>query len=78
MAEFKRIVNKKAVPCCPNHGEPLEGVGSPIPRKGTGICPVSKCPFDFEIETDREGTEYVKDAAGNLTALPTFKVSGDE
>ena len=63
-------------PRCPNHGEPLEGCGFPLPKKGTGICPVSDCPFDFEVETDEETT--VKDKFGNPRKSIDWKVSGDE
>ena len=62
--------NKKHVPCCPNHGEPLYGVPTPIPAKGTGFCPVSNCGFDYEISLDAETVEYEKDVNGNLTAVP--------
>lgn len=78
MAEFKPLTNKKRVPCCPNHGEPLDGVGYPIPRKGEGICPVSGAHFDFEISLDQESVEYEKDHAGNLKPVPQYRVNGDE
>ena len=79
MADFKPLTkNKKGVPICPNHGEPLEGIGHPIPPSGTGICPVSKCPFDYSINVEQGSEEYVKDHSGNLTAVPTFKVIGDD
>lgn len=63
-------------PKCPNHGEPLEGCGFPLPKKGTGICPVSGCPFDFEIEVDEE--KMVKDKEGNLIPAVGWKVSGSD
>lgn len=69
-------------PSCPNHGEPLEGIGFPMPSKGTGICPVSGCPFDYEIEVDNAEASQVmeKDSTGNLKKVPgtMWKVSGDE
>ncbi len=72
--------NKKI--CCPNHGEPLEGIGFPMPSKGTGICPVSGVRFDYEVEIDNTeaGQVLERDANGNLRKVPgtTFKVSGDE
>lgn len=63
-------------PRCPNHGEFLEGIGFPMPKKGTGICPVSKCPFDFEIETD-EATMVV-DKNGEMQKKVGWSVNGEE
>lgn len=67
-------------PKCPNHGCPLDGIGFPMPRKGTGICPVSGCPFDYVLEVDEEkGVEsMVKDKFGNLVKKTDWKVTGDE
>ena len=69
-------------PCCPNHGEPLDGIGFPMPSKGTGICPVSKCPFDYEIQVDNTeaGQVVERSSDGTLKKVPgsTWKVSGDE
>ena len=48
-------------PRCPNHDEPLEGCGFPLPRKGTGICPVSKYPFAFEVESDSKKAQELLD-----------------
>lgn len=62
-------------PCCPNHGEPLEGIGFPMPQKGTGICPVSKVPFAFSIDADSE--RVGKDKNGNITKNLDWKVDGD-
>ena len=63
-------------PCCPNHNEPLEDIPFPMPSKGVGICPVSGCPFDFEVELDE--TKVVQDKNGNLEKATSWKVSGDE
>lgn len=64
------------LPKCPNHGCPLEGCGFPLPSKGTGICPVSGCPFDFEVETDEEKIKM--DKFGNPVKQVDWKVTGDE
>lgn len=63
-------------PKCPNHGEPLEGCGFPLPRKGTGTCPVSGAPFDFEVELDEK--TLVLDKTGKLTPTVGWKVSGND
>lgn len=63
-------------PRCPNHGAPLEGLEFPIPAKGTGICPISKCEFDYEAEVDEQ--KMVKDKDGNLVPSLDWKVSGEE
>lgn len=63
-------------PKCPNYGCALEGTGFPLPKKGTGICPVSKCPFEFSAETDEATT--AKDKAGNIIKAVGWKVSGNE
>lgn len=63
-------------PKCPNHGEPLEGCGFPLPTKGTGICPVSKVPFDFEVEIDED--TVVKDKFGNATKVVSWKIDGSD
>ncbi len=79
MATFERPKSKKSqVPCCPNHSEPLEGLPVPLTSKGTGICPISKCSFDYEVELDSETQTYEKDHLGNLHAVPQYKVTGDE
>ena len=78
MATFKPTINNKMVPVCPNHGEPLEGLPSPVPAKGNGRCPISKVMFAYSINAQSGDTEYAKDHDGNLTALPTFTVHGDE
>lgn len=63
-------------PKCPNHGSTLEGCGFPLPAKGTGICPVSGCPFDFEVEIDQQ--KMVKDKDGNLKPEVGWRLSGEE
>jgi len=63
-------------PCCPNHGEPLEGLPFPIPSKGTGKCPVSGCDFDYEVETDQEIVS--QDKFGNTTKTLGWNVQGEE
>lgn len=63
-------------PCCPNHGCELEGCGFPLPKKGVGICPVSKCPFDFEVEVDE--AKMVKDKNGNMIKAVGWSVNGSE
>lgn len=69
---------KKRMPCCPNHGEPLEGLPVPMTNKGTGVCPISKCHFDYEVDLDAETTEYIKDHTGALVAVPVYKLVGEE
>ncbi len=64
------------LPLCPNHGCALEDCGFPLPAKGTGICPVSKCSFDFEVDVDETAT--VKDKNGNLQKKMGWKLSGTE
>lgn len=78
MADFKPVRSKKGVPICPNHSEPLEGIGHPIPPEGVGICPVSKVPFEYKINTEQGSTEFVKDHTGAIKEVPTFKVIGEE
>lgn len=63
-------------PKCPNHGEPLEGCGFPLPQKGVGICPVSGYPFEFEVETDEETVQ--KDKFGNIVKKLDWKLTGEE
>jgi len=63
-------------PRCPNHGEFLDGIGFPMPKKGTGICPVSGCPFDFEIELDED--KIVMDKFGKPIKHKDWNVTGDE
>jgi hypothetical protein len=63
-------------PCCPNHGEPLEGLPFPIPEKGTGICPISGCRFAYEVEIDEE--EKVVDKFGKESKRMKWKLDGKE
>lgn len=64
------------VPKCPNHGCPLDGCGFPLPDKGTGICPVSSCPFDFEAEVEEE--KVAKDKFGNVVKSVGWKLTGND
>lgn len=64
------------LPSCPNHGERLEGIPFPMPAQGTGICPVSGCPFEYSAETDEQ--KVVIDKFGNPTKTLAWKVSGEE
>jgi hypothetical protein len=63
-------------PVCPNHGEPLEGCGFPLPAKGVGKCPVSGVDFEFEAETDED--KIVTDKFGNVSKSVGWRVDGDE
>ena len=69
---------KRRMPCCPNHGEPLEGLPNPLTSKGTGMCPVSGCWFDYTAQFDGEDVQYEKEANGELKAIPTYKIIGEE
>lgn len=69
-----RVIKGKV--CCPNHGEPLEGIPQPCPPKGIGMCPVSGCSFEFEIDTLRTKTR--KDKSGKLTTDLVYTVTGEE
>jgi hypothetical protein len=64
------------VPKCPNHGEPLYDVPFPLPEKGTGICPVSNCPFDFTAEVEKDAVAVDKN--GNLTKKVSWNVQGND
>lgn len=61
---------------CPNHGEPLEGLPFPVPKKGTGICPVSGVSFDYEAEGD--DSRMTTDKFGNPSKVFDWKVTGEE
>jgi hypothetical protein len=63
-------------PRCPNHDCELEDLPFPLTPKGTGICPSSGCPFEFEVELDEE--KEVMDKFGNITKQVSWKVSGEE
>jgi hypothetical protein len=71
-------VTPKTAPRCPNHGCALEGCGFPLPPKGEGVCPVSKCSFSFSVDGSEEAMRPVKDTAGNITMQPTWKIIGEE
>lgn len=66
------------VPTCPNHGAPLEGIPFPMQPKGTGMCPVSGCPFDYEVDLGTEANQQVQDKFGNMTTVPKWKLTGDD
>lgn len=80
MAEFQPSLNrrKNRVPCCPNHGEPLEGLPHPLTPTGTGICPISKAEFDYSIDLDERSNIQEVDKNGNIKTIPTYKVTGEE
>jgi hypothetical protein len=63
-------------PRCPNHNEPLEGCGFPLPAKGVGKCPISGADFEFEAEVDEAKT--LVDKFGNVKKETGFRVSGDD
>lgn len=63
-------------PRCPNHNVELDGLPWPLPRKGEGICPISKCHFSFEVEVDEE--KLVKDKNGNMVPTVGWSVNGEE
>ena len=77
---FKPTPNKDRGPKCPNHLVPLEEVPSPPPKKGEGVCPISRCRFDYEVDTQDEvgETEYEKNAAGELVPKTKYRVEGEE
>lgn len=81
MATFERPKPKKGkgckVPCCPNHGEPLEGLPTPMTTTGVGMCPISGARFEYKVDIDAETTEYIKDHNGVLQPVPVYKLTGD-
>lgn len=68
----------KTGPKCPNHGAPLEGMGFPVPKQGTGICPVSGVPFEYTIEADDDETKVTVDKFGNKVKGTKIKVTGND
>ena len=59
---------------CPNHNEQLYGVELDVGgTSGFGICPVSKCRFDFSC--DNESTEIKNDKNG--VPIPVLKFTAD-
>jgi hypothetical protein len=75
MATFFQKATNKGI-CCPNHGEPLEGLPFPLTSKGTGMCPVSGCSFDYSVELDEESN--VVDKFGNVSKAKKFKLEGND
>ena len=63
-------------PVCPKHGCPLDGLPFPLTPKGVGMCPVSGCSFEYEVELD--DTKMVKDKDGNMTKKIGWNVNGSE
>ena len=63
-------------PRCPNHGVFLDGLPVPMPSKGTGVCPISGCSFDYVVDLDEE--KLTQDKFGNITASVGWKVDGEE
>jgi hypothetical protein len=61
---------------CPNHGCELEGLPFPLTEKGQGMCPVSRCMFDYQVEVDK--TEEVVDKSGNISKKLRWSASGNE
>lgn len=67
---------KSYKPCCPNHKVDLVDLPFPLTPKGEGVCPISGCHFDYEIELDSSVMEMDKD--GKPKKVIKFNVSGDE
>lgn len=67
-----------SAPKCPNHGEVLEGCGFPLPAKGEGRCPISKCMFQFQVDGSEENAIVGVDKDGNPMKSPSWKLIGDE
>ncbi len=63
-------------PVCPNHNEPLEGVGFPIPAQGVGKCPISGCDFEFAAEVDQD--KITLDKFGKPQKTVGWRVEGEE
>ena len=49
-----------------------------MPRKGTGMCPVSGCSFDYEVEVDEKKSATAVDKFGNKTKVAEWKVEGND
>ena len=73
---MSNIIMTNGKPCCPNHGEPLEGIGFPTPSKGEGQCPASGRIFAFECETDE--LVMKRDKNGKPIKSMTWNVTGEE
>jgi hypothetical protein len=76
MTDFVPQSESKHRPCCPNHGEPLEGLPFPIPSKGKGKCPISGVDFEFEIQIDEDETKV--DKFGKPMKDRKWNVEGEE
>jgi len=71
--------NPSHKPQCPNHGCALEGCGFPLPKRGTGRCPVSGASFDLGVDIQEGEMEMVKDKFGVLRPKPAdWKVIGND
>lgn len=70
------MTKPKFGPKCPNHSEPLEGMGFPMPSEGTGICPVSGVSFEYKIDIDDDEIVMTKD--GKVEKKTRWNVTGDE
>lgn len=77
MAEIK-VLSPNTKILCPNHGCPLEGCGFPLPKRGTGTCPVSGAEFSFVAEFDEEKDKITKDKNGNLVKQEKWKLTGND
>jgi hypothetical protein len=67
-------------PMCPVCHIALEGVGFPLPKKGTGRCPNGGL-YAFEIETNENESEVKRDKFGNIMKDKKFKtnpINGDQ
>lgn len=75
-----KITQPRTKPTCPNHGCPLDGCGFPLPKKGTGICPVSGARFAFEVDTEeaKDHGKVTKDKDGNLVKEAKWKIIGKD
>jgi hypothetical protein len=47
-----------------------------MPSKGKGICPISGCPFDYEVDSTELSEAVDKD--GNKTTSKQWKLEGNE
>lgn len=79
MAEIK-VTSPRTKPSCPNHGCPLDGCGFPLPKKGTGMCPISGAEFSFEVDVEEAKTagKVTKDKMGNLEIVAPWKIIGKD
>lgn len=74
MAEITQFTNGKI--SCPNHNEPLEGLSRPLPKKGTGRCPVSGASFSFEVDPEEHKLSRTVD--GRIIKIPKVTVKGND